>query len=1126
MKTNHVLADYQIQISTFIDVLQHRALTQPQQVAFTFLEDGETESEQMTYAELASRARQIASCLQLHGIRFGDRALLLYPSGLDFIAAFFGCLCAGVIAVPTYTPQSKRHLPRLQAIASDSKASIVLTADQILAERNRKFDYPQELMILPWVATNIDQWQEIHNTAKVHSESLALLQYTSGSTSEPKGVMVTHGNILHNQQLIEKAFEHSAQTVFVGWLPLFHDMGLIGNVLQPIYLGIHSVLMPPVAFLQSPVRWLKAISKYAATTSGGPNFAYDLCVQKVSESQKHDLDLSSWSIAFNGAEPIRSHTLKKFTTAFAQCGFRQESFYPCYGMAETTLIVSGSNKSVEPTFRSVDKSALTLGQIKIEGSSEAQVLVSSGLPISDLQVVIVHPENFTPCKPDQVGEIWVSGLSVAEGYWHRPHETTQTFRAYIKDQSQRPFLRTGDLGFLQDGELFVVGRVKDLIIIRGRNYYPQDIEFTVENSHQAVRPSCSAAFSIEKDGIEQLVVVAEVDRHHHNYPEVFAVIRSEVASQHELSVYAVIFLKTGSIPKTSSGKIQRHVCLQQFLEKKLLVVADSYLKLPGSPQNHPPLATLIALGDVYSIERWIEEWLIVEFKLDTNMISPNKTFAEYGLDSVSAAELVVALETQMNLALNLELHIFWDYPDVNALSKHLDQLIKQASSELVRADTNFNNVKNSPEQNIAALVKENTQSSSEQKLLPYPFCLLNDSCPLPNQAFEQIPQILKQVTKQQKRQVFIDGRWISDFASCNYLGLDLHPQVHEAIGPAIREWGTHPSWSRAVASPKLYSILAEKLAQLIKAPDVLVFPSLTLLHAGVIPLLAGKEGVILIDNATHRSISEACRLAKQGGAKIVNYRHNDLDNLTDKLKFCTDAAIKLIVIDGVYSMSANYPDLPSYVDLAKQYDATVYVDDAHGFGLVGENPTPEMPYGRFGNGIVNYFGLRYAEDRIIYTAGLSKAFSSYGAFISCENAEVKRMLSTAWTAIFSGPSPVASLASAIAGLEVNSKEGEMFRKHVYHLTFKLVESARKIGFEVDGQGYFPIVSVVVGTVESAIEACKILWEHGILITPGIFPAVPYNRSILRFSITAANTEMEIDQVLVALRDIHTQLSNA
>lgn len=1122
-----LLVDYKSQVSTFLDVLNYWELSQPQQVAFIFLEDGETESAQITYAELAGRARCIAGCLQLHGIQPGDRALLLYPSSLEFIAAFLGCFYAGVIAVPTYTPQSKRHLPRLQAISTDAKANIVLTDSQILAERNQKFAYPLELEMLPWVATDTDQWTESSLITELTSETLAFLQYTSGSTNQPKGVMVSHGNILHNEKLIEKAFEHSSQTIFAGWLPLFHDMGLIGNVLQPIYLGIPCVLMPPVAFLQSPVRWLKAISNYGATTSGGPNFAYDLCAQKVSEAQKSELDLSSWSIAFNGAEPVRHHTLTRFTTAFAQCGFRPESFYPCYGMAETTLIVSGSNKSAAPVVRSINKSALTVGQVKLEESSTARVFVGNGQPIPDLQVVIVHPENLTPCKPDQVGEIWVSGSSVTQGYWQRPIETEQTFQAYLQDRALGPFLRTGDLGFLHDGELFFTGRIKDLIIIRGRNYYPQDIELTVENSHPAVRPNCSAAFSIELDETEQLVVVAEVDRHNKNYTDVIAAIRTEVANQHELSVYAVILLKTGSIPKTSSGKIQRHACHHQFLEKKLLVVADSYLKMSAASQEtSQSLATSIAVGNANSIQHWIERWLIIKLRLPATIIVPNKTFAEYGLDSVSAAELVVALEAELNHALKLEPHLFWEYPAVTAFSQHLSKLISQKLSDPASPDSALNNVQAPTKQSSVAPIQEKSESSSERNLLPNASCPLPTSCLLPSQALEQIPQILKQVTKQQNRQVLIDGRWICDFASCNYLGLDLHPQVQQAIAPAISQWGTHPSWTRAVASPNLYPRLEKALANLIKAPDVLVFPSLTLLHMGVIPMLVGKEGVVLIDNAAHRSVSEACRLAQQDGAKVISYKHNDLDDLAYKLKRYADAPVKLIAIDGVYSMSANYPDLPSYVRLAKQYDATIYVDDAHGFGLVGETPTPEMPYGQFGNGIVNHFGLGYAEDRIVYCAGLSKAFSSYGAFVTCTDVQMKRMLSATWTAIFSGPSPVASLASAIAGLEINLQEGEMLRQQIYRLTQKLVVSAREIGFEVDSQGYFPIVSVVVGSIESAITACKTLWKHGILITPGIFPAVPYNRSILRFSITAANTEIEIDQALVALREIHTQLSEA
>ncbi|MFM6059992.1 MAG: aminotransferase class I/II-fold pyridoxal phosphate-dependent enzyme, partial [Microcystis aeruginosa] len=646
---------------------------------------------------------------------------------------------------------------------------------------------------------------------------------------------------------------------------------------------------------------------------------------------------------------------------------------------------------------------------------------------------------------------------------------------------------TGDLGFLHDEELYFAGRFKDLIIIRGNNYYPQDIELSIESSHQAIRSTCSASFSIELQETEQLVIVAEVDRHYDNYSEVITAIRNQVANDYDLAVYAVLLVKTGTIPKTSSGKIQRHACRTQFLENKLRVIADSYLEIGVTSQkNREILSDRIVLSEPNSVQKWIEQWLIVELKLSATAIVSDKTFAEYGLDSVSVAELGAALEIEIDHVIKIDTDLFRDYPTINAFVKHLSNLINPESSE-----------SDLPDPALARLA-----------------------------IYDQIPQILRRVTKQQNRQVFIDDRWICDFASCNYLGLDLHPQVHKAIASAVNTWGSHPSWTRAVASPDLYHELEQKLAKLANAFSVRVFPSTTLLHMGVIPVLAEKEGIIFIDNATHRSVAEACRLAQQNGATVIHYRHNDLDDLSYKLERHAKARIKIIAIDGVYSMSANYPDLPSYVNLARKFDATIYVDDAHGFGIVGENPTREMPYGQKGNGIVNYFGLDYTKDRIIYCAALSKAFSSYAAFVTCGDSQMKKMLSTSWTGVFSGPLPVPSLATAVAGLEVNCNEGDVIRQRIYQYTRKLVTAAREIGLEVDNQNYFPIVSIVVGSVESVILACKILWEHGILITPGIYPAVPEHRNLLRFSITAANTDTEIERAIVALRDIHAQRQNS
>ena len=564
-------------ITSLLDILSDRAKYQSEQQAYIFLQNGETESGSLTYGELDRQARAIAAEIQSWR---GERALLIYPSGLEFITAFFGCLYAGVVAVPVYPPRRNQNLSRLLSIVNDAQAKIALTTTSILADLGQRCEEQPDLAQLKLIATDILASNSQESAPQlVKPETLAFLQYTSGSTGTPKGVMVTHGNIIHNQQVIHQAFGHSEKSIVVGWLPLFHDMGLMGNVMQPMYLGIPCILMPPVAFLQQPIRWLQAISKYRATTSGGPNFAYDLCVKKVRPEELPNLDLSSWDLAFNGAEPIRAETLEQFERKFASCGFNYSAFYPCYGMAETTLFTTGGDKHQQPVIQGVLAEELEQHSV-VETeilSPSSRVFVGCGRPYLNTTVIIVNPESLISCKKGQVGEIWVSGESIAAGYWHRPETTKETFQAYLKDTGAGPFLRTGDLGFLQEGELFVTGRIKDVMIVRGQNYYPQDIEMTVQNSHIALRPNSGAAFTLEVKGEERLVIVQEIERTYLrklNVPEVLGEIIQAVTAQHGLQIYATALIKTGSIPKTSSGKIQRHACKVGFLDRSLNVVED------------------------------------------------------------------------------------------------------------------------------------------------------------------------------------------------------------------------------------------------------------------------------------------------------------------------------------------------------------------------------------------------------------------------------------------------------------------------------------------------------------------------------------------------------------------------
>ncbi len=477
--------------SNLVDLVQHRAAHQGRDRAFIYLVDGETEEITITYQDLDRQARAIAARLQELDL-VGERALLLYPAGLDFIAAFFGCLYAGVVAVPAYPPRRNRSLSRIQAIADDAQARIALTTFSVWERVQPVLNQTPDLTKIEWLCTDKlpadlqNQW----HAPDVHGDTLAFLQYTSGSTGVPKGVMLTHANLMHNSASIAYAFEHTRSGNGVFWLPSYHDMGLIGGILQPLYIGQPNVLMSPVAFLQKPYRWLKAISRYRATIGGGPNFAYDLCVRKITPEQRATLDLSSWNLAFNGAEPVRAETLDAFATAFEPAGFRRTAFYPCYGMAEVTLIVSGGFKAALPVVRTFDAEALENNQVvdALADEEGARELVGSGGKLLDQRIIIAHPENLTTMPPDQVGEVWVSGPSVAQGYWNREEETERTFHAYLQDTGEGPFLRTGDLGFIQDGELFITGRLKDLIIIRGLNHYPQDIESTAERCHARLRP--------------------------------------------------------------------------------------------------------------------------------------------------------------------------------------------------------------------------------------------------------------------------------------------------------------------------------------------------------------------------------------------------------------------------------------------------------------------------------------------------------------------------------------------------------------------------------------------------------------------------------------------------------------
>jgi acyl-CoA synthetase (AMP-forming)/AMP-acid ligase II len=568
--------------STLVATLTWRARQQQDAPALTFVGSGATADTTLSYAQLDERVRGVAAALQQQQLAPGARVVLLFPPGLDYVVAFLACLYAGVVAVPAYPPQGRRQMPRLAAVVADSGAALALTNE---ATRARCGVPLGELLGAANLAclcvddlSQSDDWRDPH----ARPTDLAFLQYTSGSTGDPKGVMIRHDHLMHNARLVYDAFGHGPESVSLLWVPPYHDMGLIGGVLQPLFGGFPGVLMSPLAFLRHPLGWLHAIDRYGATTSGGPNFAYELCAEKARGEDLGQLDLSRWRLAFNGAEPVRASSCERFARAFAPYGFAPGAFYPCYGLAEATLMVSGGPLVLE----NMRSSALGEGRVELALGDDERTLVTSGRVLGEQQVCIMHPETGVALGSGEVGEIWLAGPSVAAGYWNRPAASAVCFGARrLGDDT--PYLRTGDLGFLRHGRLVVTGRLKDLIIVGGRNFYPQDLEATAVDSHPALRAAGGCAFAVEQPLGEALVLVHEVAASVEEPERVLAAIRQALVAAHEIEALAVVLVSPGGVPKTSSGKVRRAACRMTWLAGELPTIASwSEVALPAAQQTH------------------------------------------------------------------------------------------------------------------------------------------------------------------------------------------------------------------------------------------------------------------------------------------------------------------------------------------------------------------------------------------------------------------------------------------------------------------------------------------------------------------------------------------------------------
>lgn len=906
-----------------------------------------------------------------------------------------------------------------------------------------------------------------------------MLQYTSGSTGDPRGVMLAHANLLHNSAVIHRVSGHRAEDNGVFWLPPFHDMGLIGGILQPIYAGLSAALMAPATFLQRPLTWLEAMARFRATTSGAPNFAYDLCVERISDAEKATLDLSAWRTSFNGAEPIRADTIERFREAFARCGLRPDVILPCYGLAEGTLLVSGGPAERAAHLVAADRRSLESGELRApDGDRVSSVtLVASGEPVVEQVVKIVDPDTGAVCDDGQVGEIWVAGESVARGYWNRPDATAATFHARLPGL-HLSFLRTGDLGVLVDGQLVVTGRLKDLVILEGRNYYPHDLEVAAERSHPDLRAGFTAAFSVSGPGRERLVLVAEVVRQHKPEQDsvLFQAIRTELAGTNGVVPDEILLVRQNTIPRTSSGKIQRRACRVAYLDGSLEVVGR--WRSRGSDVVAPTDA----------ITAFVIDWVREELQVDAAQLDPRTKLRELGLDSLAATRLMVALEGRFGR--RLDPAQLWQQPDIASLGRYLAAVGGALHTPGSGVETVA--VAQRPSYGPPGVDSTDIAQWSEYRTLRGRLDMLGEQG-IASPFFHMHEGVTG-------REATIGGRRLLNFANYNYLGLSGDADVTRAAQQAAARWGTSVSASRVVSGERpVHRALEQAIARFLGTEDSIVYIGGVPANVSTIAHLLGPEDVVLCDALVHNSAMQG---AEFSGARRLVFPHNDwaaLDAMLGRVRSQHRRA--LVVIEGVYSADGDVPDLGRFVEVKERHHALLMVDEAHSIGVLGAT----------GRGITEHAGI--PSERVDILMGtLSKSLASCGGYIAGRAELVEYLKYTSPGFVYSVGIPPSNAAAALAALEkLQAEPGRVTRLRARAARFLAL--ARAAGFNTGNSDGTPVVPLILGDSLRAARLAEALFAAGINVQPMVAPSVPEDQARLRFFITAEHTDEDLSRTV-------------
>jgi 7-keto-8-aminopelargonate synthetase-like enzyme/acyl-CoA synthetase (AMP-forming)/AMP-acid ligase II/GNAT superfamily N-acetyltransferase/acyl carrier protein len=1095
-------------MKNIIDHFQRHASHSGHQIALTYLHDDGSEVA-VTYADVVARARDVAHHLRSVAAP-RSIACLAYPHSLDFIWAFLGCLYAGIVAVPCAPPtrRRKRRFERLESIIHHARPKLILTNSSILSESFASLSRSVggRVVVTDTVPRDVGEF----SAYEPNPSEMAFVQYTSGSTGNPKGVMVSHRNLIDNETAIREAFQHDRDSTMVSWLPMFHDMGLVGGILQPLFVGFPSVLLSPGSFLASPYRWLEAVTRYRGTTTGAPNFAYDLCSNAITENQKESLDLSSLKIAYNGSEPVRAATIDRFSAEFGRCGFQKQTFFPCYGMAECTLFVSGGPAQRAARRLRVRRAALEAGRIESEVSTEDETveLVSSGQLASGTEAVIVDRQTLRRSEGNAVGEIWIRGGGVAGGYYRNAEATQQVFGAILEGNGAG-FLRTGDLGFLSDrNEIFVTGRLKDLIVIAGRNIYPHDVEQCAANALQLTPRFRCAAVSVEGGGTEQISIVVEANtplrrmasaaaqrQAPAQIDEQAATVRQAILADFGVLIDHVAFVKTGRLPQTTSGKVRRSAC-QELLNSAhpdVLFVSSWRGPLESSISSDATwtrlrqmLAGILAPAQRAALDPMGDE-------------SKSLTLEQLGVDSLASVSFAAEIERQF--------HIRLDAPH-GLRNSTLNQLVRRIDHDLERSAVAAVSQRESiklPQSSACGVDSRMTSLTdfADRQSRDMLAKTAEFRHWLEDAEARGFKRYLMPVIEQSHGRAVVEGahhegeREVILFASADYLGLAHEPRVKRAAADAILAHGCNVASVPLIAgSMPVHKTLERELSTLLSTESCVLFPTGHSANMATIAALCSPHDTVVVDNRVHYSILEGARLAH---CQWTTFLHNSPESLRDVLstvRATNDSRGVLVVLEGVYGIDGDLANLAPLTAVAREFEARVMLDDAHGIGVLGPH----------GEGTAAQLG--YHQDADIIMGSLSKALGSFGGFIAASQDTVDYLRFFAKAISFAVGLPGSLAAAALESLAIMREAPE--RMEQLRRKSNLFRDAMiHEGFTECAASESTIMSMIIGDETLLRDVVRDLFEQGIWAEGLPFPAVARGQERIRFRVRSDHEEDDL-----------------